>query len=66
MINVGGSQLSLNAFSEVVFNHKKLEIAAAALEKMEANFSIPPAFFRSKADLRHQYRLWSYGSIQGE
>ncbi|MBX3253476.1 MAG: aromatic amino acid lyase [Chitinophagaceae bacterium] len=48
MINVGGSHLSLNAFSEVVFKQNKVEIEAAALEKMEANFQFLQHFSDQK------------------
>ncbi|MBX2923493.1 MAG: aromatic amino acid lyase [Chitinophagaceae bacterium] len=48
MINVGGSHFSLNAFSEVIFKHKKVEIETVALKKMEANFQFLQHFSDQK------------------
>lgn len=38
MINVGGRTLSLDDFSEIVFNNEKIEVNTETLEKMEAGF----------------------------
>lgn len=53
MINVGGRPLSLEDFSEVVFNNEKIDLNTGALEKMEAGFH----FLRQFSDQKLIYGI---------
>ena len=53
MINVGARTLSLQDFSEIIFNNRKIELNARALEKMEASFQ----FLRNFSDQKLIYGI---------
>lgn len=53
MINVGARTLSLQDFSEIVFNNRKIELNTRALEKMEASFQ----FLRNFSDQKLIYGI---------
>ncbi len=53
MINVGARTLSLQDFSEIVFNNSKIELHTRALEKMEASFQ----FLRNFSDQKLIYGI---------
>ena len=53
MINVGGRTLSLEDFSEIVFNNEKIGLNSQALEKMEASFQ----FLRNFSDQKLIYGI---------
>ncbi len=53
MINVGARTLSLQDFSEIVFNNNQIELHTRALEKMEASFQ----FLRNFSDQKLIYGI---------
>ncbi len=53
MINVGARVLSLQDFSEIVFNNRKIDLNIRALEKMEASFQ----FLRNFSDQKLIYGI---------
>lgn len=53
MINVGARTLSLQDFSEIVFNNSQIELHTRALEKMEASFQ----FLRNFSDQKLIYGI---------
>ena len=53
MINVGARTLSLQDFSEIIFNNRKIELNHRALEKMEASFQ----FLRNFSDQKLIYGI---------
>ena len=53
MIHVGGRTLSLEDFSEIVFNNEKICLTSQALEKMEASFQ----FLRNFSDQKLIYGI---------
>ncbi len=53
MINVGGRTLSLEDFSEIIFNNGKIELNTRALEKMDASFQ----FLRNFSDQKLIYGI---------
>lgn len=53
MINVGARTLSLQDFSEIVFNNREIELNTRALEKMDASFQ----FLRNFSDQKLIYGI---------